>query len=158
MKFTNAKNFIFENNVLYDSMRSHIRAVQIRQAKIRSNIMIRSQKDPISQENASVCLENKQMLNTPYEDNVSITSNECYGSEDIGFVLPYMPCGKYQDLVTGNVAGGCLVGFFMVKLEKETSKCVTCADIKAFNCKYGVLGNPDQVTTLIYNKLILTGN
>jgi hypothetical protein len=61
-------------------------------------------------------------------------------------------------LITGNVAGGCLVGFSMVKLTKESARCLTCADVKAFNCKYGVLGNPDQVTTLIYNKLILTGN
>ena len=73
-------------------------------------------------------------------------------------MLPYMPCRRTEELTTGNVAGGCLVGFFMVKLSKETSKCVTCADVKAFNCKYGILGNPDQVTTLIYKKLILSGN
>lgn len=30
--------------------------------------------------------------------------------------------------------------------------------MKAFNCKYGILGNPDQTTNLTYNKLILTGN
>jgi hypothetical protein len=58
------------------------------------------------------------MLNTPYEDSMSFTENECYGSEDIGFVLPYMPCNQYPDLIKGNVAGGCLVGFFMIKLGK----------------------------------------
>ncbi len=48
VRFTNAKNLIFENNVLYDSIRSHIRSVQLRQARISSNIMIQSRKDPLS--------------------------------------------------------------------------------------------------------------
>jgi hypothetical protein len=51
-----------------------------------------------------------------------------------------------------------LVGFFMVKLGKETSKCLTCANVKVFNSKYGVIGNPDQIITLVYDRLILTGN
>jgi hypothetical protein len=35
IKLTNAKNFILEKNVMFDASRSHIRTLQIRQAKIR---------------------------------------------------------------------------------------------------------------------------
>lgn len=58
------------------------------------------------------------MINTPYEDNLTIFSNECYGSEDIGFILPYLPCNKNTGEISNNIAGGCLTGFFMVKLQK----------------------------------------
>jgi hypothetical protein len=58
------------------------------------------------------------MLNSPYEDNVTIFSNECYGSKDTGFILPYLPCSKNTWKISKNIAGGCLTGFFLVKLAK----------------------------------------
>jgi len=58
------------------------------------------------------------MLNTPFDDNLSIILNECYGSEDIGFTLPYLPCNINNNIIFGNIASGCLTGFFMIKLEK----------------------------------------
>lgn len=45
VKLENAKNLIFENNVLYEAIRSHIKGVQLRQVRISSNIMINSRKD-----------------------------------------------------------------------------------------------------------------
>jgi hypothetical protein len=88
--------------------------------------MIKAKRNPVSQDGPSVCLDNKEMLNSPAEDNLTIANNECYGSEDFGFILPYLPCKKEVPSMSGNIAAACGTGFYMVKVAADTSKCLIC--------------------------------
>lgn len=92
--------------------------------------MIAAYKNPLS--NAEPLIACYLTYDAVTDQNISITSNLCQGSDFHGFALPHVPC-DYIDagILDGNTVGSAIIGFIFGKVD---GACMAASGVKAYAC------------------------
>jgi hypothetical protein len=149
----NINNAEIRQNVFYNGRLLLVRANKLKNYIFENNLMVAATKRP-TLTTVSEYISCYTTYDAIHETTASIRHNLCQGSDNYGFVLPFVPCSladtpPYDD----NTVGSALMGWTFNKIPGES--CLAGSGAKAYACRIAHIASSPQTITIIFQKFMM---